>query len=185
MGILKPSAGDITYNGLSIKGRSPKANVNDGISFIPQEKCVFSALTVKENLELAFHTREKKAEIDSRLELVHELFPVLKAREGQRAKTLSGGEQRMVALGMAILMKPQLLLLDEPSLGLSPLLVQRLMDVVAQIQRTFGTAFVLVEQNVKQALRVADRVYVMKMGRIILEETGEEFIQRGRWSELF
>lgn len=91
----------------------------------------------------------------------------------------------MVVLGMAILMKPQLLLLDEPSLGLSPLLVQRLMDVVAQIQRTFGTAFVLVEQNVKQALRVADRVYVMKMGRIILEETGEEFLQRGQSSELF
>ncbi len=185
VGILKPSCGEIIYKGAAITGRSPGNNVRDGVTFIPQERCIFPDLNVRENLELGAYTVESRVDVDLRLEIIHQLFPVLKNRERQRAKTLSGGEQRMLALGMATMMRPELLLLDEPSLGLSPLLVQRLMAMVREIQQNLGTAVILVEQNVKQALTVANRVYVMKMGRIILEETAREILTRDRLWDLF
>jgi len=186
MGVLKPSEGDIIYNGNSIIEQSPATNVQDGITFIPQERIVFGDLTVTENLELGAYTVDSKVEVQSRLDIVNELFPILRDRQAQKANTLSGGEQRMLSLGVGLMVQPKLLLIDEPSLGLSPLLVERIMDTIREIQRTLlGTAVILVEQNLKQALRVVDRVYVMKMGRIILEESGEEFLQRGQWWGLF
>lgn len=185
IGLLQPSGGEIVYSDYPITGHSPTANVKDGITFIPQERVTFGALNVRENLELGAYTLRSRAEVESRLEIVHKLFPILKEREWQRSRTLSGGEQRMLSMGMGMMVHPRLLLLDEPSLGLAPLLVQRLMDNVQEIQKTMGTAVILVEQNVKQALRIAQRVYVMKMGRIILEESAEEFLKRGSWWDLF
>lgn len=138
-----------------------------------------------ENLELGAYTVESRAEVKSGLEIVHKLFPILKERQSQRASTLSGGEQRMLSFGIGLMVQPKLLLIDEPSLGLSPLLVARMMDTIQEIQHTLGTTVILVEQNVKQALRIANRVYVMKMGCIILEESGKEFLRRDQWWDLF
>jgi len=185
VGILKPTDGEVVYHERSVTGRSPTVNVTDGITFIPQERIVFGPLNVRENLELGAYTVDDKAEIEKSLEVVQKLFPVLKERELQRASTLSGGEQRMLSLGIGMMARPKLLLLDEPSLGLSPLLVSRLMDTVQEIKETLGTSVILVEQNVKQALRIAQRVYVMKVGQIILEEDGQKFLARGHWWDLF
>ncbi|MBL7208969.1 MAG: ABC transporter ATP-binding protein [Dehalococcoidia bacterium] len=184
-GLLKPYGGQIVYNGQVITGRRPLANVKDRITFIPQEHFIFPGLNVRENLDLGGYTVENKEDMQSRLEMIYDLFPILKQRERQTATTLSGGERRMLGLGMALITGPRLLLLDEPSLGLAPLLVQSVMDTLRQIQQTLGTSILLVEQNVKQALQLAQRVYVMKMGRIILEESGESLLQRGEWWSLF
>lgn len=185
IGVLKPSGGEIIYNGNPVTGHSPATNAKDGVTFIPQERSIFGDLNVMENLELGAYTVESRAEVKSGLEIVHKLFPILKERQSQRASTLSGGEQRMLSFGIGLMVQPKLLLIDEPSLGLSPLLVARMMDTIQEIQHTLGTTVILVEQNVKQALRIANRVYVMKMGCIILEESGKEFLQRDQWWDLF
>ncbi len=185
VGILKPSGGEVIYRDLFITGRSPAVNVTDGITFIPQERIVFGSLTVKENIELGAYRVNDKAIVRSCLELVHRLFPILKERLLQRASTLSGGEQRMLSFGIGLMTRPKLLLLDEPSLGLSPIMVSRVMDTIREIQQTLGTTIILVEQNVKQTLRIAQRVYVMKMGRIILDESSEKFLKRDQWWGLF
>jgi branched-chain amino acid transport system ATP-binding protein len=182
-GILKPSRGKIIYNGRDITGHTPIDNVKDGIAFLPQERFIFPELSVKENLDLGAYTVED--DVESRLETIYRLFPVLKERAWQRSSTLSGGERRMLGLGMTLITMPQLLVLDEPSLGLAPVLVILLLKRLQQIRETLGTSVILVEQNVKHALEIAHRVYVMKMGRIILEETGENLLRRGEWWDLF
>lgn len=182
-GLVKPSGGEVTYQGQAITARSPMENVKDGITFTPQERFTFPELSVSENLNLGGYTLG--SEMHDRLEIVFKTFPVLKERAWQRASTLSGGERRMLGLGMALITRPKLMLLDEPSLGLAPVTVQSLVEALRQIRDTFGTAIILVEQNVKQALRLADRVYVMKLGRITLEERGENLLRRGEWWDLF
>lgn len=182
-GLLKPLGGEVVYNGRTVTARSPMANVKDGINFIPQERPIFPDLSVMDNLDLGAYTL--KGDKKSRLEMVYRLFPILKERSWQRAGTLSGGEQRMLGMGMALVIRPRLLLLDEPSLGLAPVLVRSLMEALQQIQKELGTSILLVEQNVKQALQVARRVYVMKMGKLILEESAEKLLQRGQWWDLF
>lgn len=184
-GFLKPWEGEVFYGGSQIAGRSPIENVQNGLIYVPQERAIFPSLSVKENLEMGAFTVKNREDVESRLKIVLGLFPVLEGRARQRADTLSGGERRMMIFGMALMTQPQLLMLDEPSLGLAPILVQSLIDTLRQIRDDFGTTVILVEQNVKQALRVADRVYVMKMGSIILEECGAEFRQRGQWWDLF
>jgi branched-chain amino acid transport system ATP-binding protein len=165
-GLLRLREGQIRYQGERIDGRRPARNVQEGIAFVPQGHGVFPDLSVRENLELGAHAAGT-ADLDERLEAVFSLFPILRERDHQKAGTLSGGQQQMLALGMALVMRPKLLLLDEPSLGLAPFLVQRVLDTVIEINRGFKTAVLLVEQNVKQALRIAGRVYVMKVGRIV------------------
>jgi branched-chain amino acid transport system ATP-binding protein len=182
-GLLKPFKGEILYNGLNITGRAPADNVKDGITFLPQERFIFPELNVRENLDLGAYTVED--DLESRLEMIYQLFPVLKERAWQRSSTLSGGERRMLGLGMTLITRPRLLILDEPSLGLAPVLVKSLLETLRQIRQVLGASVILVEQNVKHALEVAQRVYVMKMGSIILTESGENLLQRGEWWDLF
>ena len=183
MGILRLFKGKIVFNGQDITGNTPLKNVQNGISYLPQERFIFPELNVRENLDLGAYTVD--GDIESRLEIIYQLFPILKKRSGQRSSTLSGGERRMLGLGMILITRPKLLLLDEPSLGLAPVLVLTLLESLKSIRDSFATSILLVEQNVKQAMEVAKRVYVMKMGRIILEESGEKLLQQGEWWDLF
>jgi branched-chain amino acid transport system ATP-binding protein len=184
-GLIRPSQGEVLYRGQDITGSAPASNVHAGISFMPQERAVFQDLTVLENLEMGAYTIRNQNNHDARLKTVYQLFPILAERGSQVAKTLSGGEQRMLSFGLALMMNPQLIMLDEPSLGLGPIFVQRLIDRIQEIREKMGVAFLLVEQNVKQALRVSDRVYVMKAGRIILEEKSATLYSQAHWWELF
>jgi branched-chain amino acid transport system ATP-binding protein len=184
-GLLKLSGGDVLYEGRRITGRSPRANVADGITFIPQERFIFPRLSVRENLDLGAYTQKSKKDVHTGLGMIYDLFPILKQREWQTAATLSGGERRMLGLGMALLTGPQLLFLDEPSLGLAPVLVHSVFATLQQIQQTWGITILLVEQNVKQALEIAQRAYVMKMGRITMEDTAQDLLKRGEWWDLF
>ena len=184
-GLIEPFSGHIIYKNRDITGRGPAANMKDGISYTPQERFVFPSLSVKENLDLGGYIIDDRHELKSRLEVIHHLFPILRERALQTAQSLSGGERRMLGMGIALMVHPQLLLLDEPSVGLAPHLVQKLMETLVGIRKDYGAAILLVEQNVKQALRVADRVYVLKTGRITLEEKGQTMFQKGEWRDLF
>jgi branched-chain amino acid transport system ATP-binding protein len=182
-GLIKPSKGEILYNGINIAGRAPVNNIQDGITFLPQDRFIFPELNVSENLYLGAYTA--KEDVHSSLEIIYNLFPVLKERSWQRSSTLSGGERRMLGIGMTLITRPRLLILDEPSLGLAPVLVKSLFESFIQIREELGTSVILVEQNVKQAMEIAHRVYVMKMGRKILEETGANLLEREDWWDLF
>lgn len=184
-GLLPAWSGTVSFEGEVITNSPPELNVRRGIAFIPQERAVFPDLTVAENLDLGAITVPDAATRQRRLAEIFDLFPVLRERRRHRAGTLSGGEQRMLSLGIALVVRPRLLLVDEPSLGLAPALVQRIMGTIRQICRDQGTSVVLVEQNVRQALQVADRVYVMRTGRVILEESGAALLARGQWWDLF
>jgi branched-chain amino acid transport system ATP-binding protein len=167
-GLNAPRSGGILMNGASIAGRQPEGLVADGISLVPEGRHVFGSLTVRENLLLGATTRrDGRAAVAADLERVGGLFPVLTRRLQQRAGQLSGGEQQMLAIGRALMAAPRLLLLDEPSLGLAPLVVQAVYDVIAQLRST-GVTLLVVEQNIGLALRVADRGYILNTGRVVL-----------------
>lgn len=183
-GYLKARVGQVIYKGVDITNRSPAVNVKNGLSFVHQEKSLFPNLSVLENLQLAAYAIGKDSNLDKRLNEVYRLFPILQKREKQMAETLSGGQQKQLAVGMAILVRPDLLLLDEPSMGLSPNLVRDLGVVLKEI-RKMGTAILLVEQNVKMAISLAQRIYVMRTGQIILEDTHENMIKRESLWDLF
>jgi branched-chain amino acid transport system ATP-binding protein len=185
MGLLRPYRGEIRFQGNPKTYWAPRENVVKGISYVPQGMALFPDMSVAYNLELASYTLKDPSEIRARYQEVFHLFPILEERKWQRAGTLSGGQQRMLAVGMALMTRPRLLLMDEPSLGLAPLLVENLMETVRTINKSFGTAILLVEQNVKQALLVAKRAYVMKVGQIILEETTDSLLQREHLWEFF
>jgi branched-chain amino acid transport system ATP-binding protein len=184
-GLLPVWNGRVVFDGAAIGQVSSAARVRRGLAFIPQERFVFADLTVTENLELgAFSIADRKLAAERR-ETILALLPVLAERKQQLAGTLSGGEQRMVSLGMALMMRPRLLLLDEPSLGLAPFLVERIMATIQDIVRREGLTVLLVEQNIHHALAIATRVYVMRTGRMILEESGATMAARGEWWDLF
>ena len=183
-GVLHPREGEIRYRGARIDGRRSALNVREGIAFVPQGHGVFPDLSVLENLELGAHTVQK-AEVADRLEAVYSLFPILGERHRQQAGTLSGGQQQMLALGMALVLRPQLLLLDEPSLGLAPFLVQRVLEAVVEINHRFKTTILLVEQNVRQALQVARRVYVIKVGQVVYTGAPDSLAQMQKLWQLF
>jgi len=183
-GLLRLQEGQIRYRGARIDGRRPALNVREGIAFVPQGHGVFPDLAVRENLELGAHAAGA-ADLGDRMEAVFSLFPILRERDRQTAGTLSGGQQQMLALGMALVMRPKLLLLDEPSLGLAPFLVQRVLETVTEINHRFETAVLLVEQNVRQALQIARRVYVMKVGQIVYTGDPESLAQAQRLWQLF
>ncbi len=175
-GIVKRSAGDVFYEGKSTSGMSPQALVSGGISQVPEGRRIFPRLTVLENLEMGAFTRKDKAGIREDLEKVFTLFPILKDRRSQKGGTLSGGEQQMLAIARGLMAKPKLLLLDEPSLGLAPILVEQIFQIIAEIQKQGVTIF-LVEQNALKALKAADRGYVLENGTISLEGKASELLQ--------
>ena len=167
-GLLRPSGGAITFEGAEIHRASTDQIVALGISHCPEGRRIFGGLTVRENLVLGAVSRSDPAAIAADREMVFELFPLLKERLAQAGGTLSGGEQQMLAIGRALMSGPRLLLLDEPSLGLAPLMVERIFETIAKLKHQ-GRTILLVEQNVHHALDVADRAYVMETGRIVLE----------------
>jgi branched-chain amino acid transport system ATP-binding protein len=169
-GLLKPSFGDIEFEGKPIAGKSPDAIVRAGIAQCPEERHVWPEMTVAENLELGAFLCRDRHEVDRRVGMVVHRFPRLRERFKQLAGTLSGGEQQMLAIGRALMSEPKLLLLDEPSLGLSPLMSEEVLSVIVEL-RAQGITIVLVEQNVHNALSVADRAYVFETGRVVAHDT--------------
>jgi len=175
-GLLKPSKGTIKLNGEIIRGISAKDIVKKGISHVPEGRRIFPDMTVLENLELGAYLRKDKKGIKEDLEKVYVRFPILKTRYNQLAGTLSGGEHQMLAMGRALMSKPKLLLLDEPSMGLAPLLVQEIFSIIKDINEA-GTTVLLVEQNANMALSIANRAYVIETGTIVLEGDAKELAQ--------
>jgi branched-chain amino acid transport system ATP-binding protein len=177
-GLLKPIAGSIIWRGSqSLLGLAPHQIVREGISHAPEGRQVFANLTVRENLLLGAYQQTNLAEIHANLQRIYDLFPVLHERRQQRSGTLSGGEQQMLAIGRCLMAKPRLLLLDEPSLGLAPIIVRRIFQIIRQINQE-GTTIFLVEQNAHMALQLADRAYVLQTGRIALSDTASALLNR-------
>ena len=170
-GILKARKGQILFEGKSIANKPPHIIVGLGIAHSPEGRMVFSNLTVLENLQMGAHLRRDKPGIKADLERVHSLFPRLAERQSQLAGTLSGGEQQMLAIGRALMSRPKCLLLDEPSLGIAPILVQTIFERIVEINRSMGLTILLVEQNANLALKVADLGFVLETGRIVLSGT--------------
>jgi len=186
LGLLPARAGQVVFGGELWANGNPVENVRRGMALVPQGRGVFPDLTVIENLMLGAYTQRDAQANATRLRDVIELFPMLEERRAQRAGTLSGGQQQMVAVGMALMPRPRLMMMDEPSIGLAPVLVQRVLETARQINRRFGTAIILVEQNIKTALGVAERAYVMKSGRVILEKPAAELLAaQDSWWELY
>jgi branched-chain amino acid transport system ATP-binding protein len=173
IGLLTPRAGRISLNGSDITGLPPHRTVRLGVSLAPEGRLLFPDMSVEENLELGASSPRARAQKREAREWVYALFPRLQARRDQPAGTLSGGEQQMVAIGRALMAKPELLILDEPSLGLSPLLVQELFRVLKTLNEQ-GLSILLVEQNVVQALKISDRAYVLESGKIVMQGTSAE-----------
>lgn len=172
-GLLKPKQGEIAFEGESISGKVAQAIVKKGISHVPEGRRVFANMSVEENLELGAYLRKDKAGIREDFEKIYNLFPRLQERRKQQAGTLSGGEQQMLAMGRALMARPRLLLLDEPSMGLAPLLVKTIFNIIEEINQS-GTTILLVEQNANMALSIADRAYVIETGKIVLSGTADE-----------
>jgi branched-chain amino acid transport system ATP-binding protein len=175
-GLLKPKKGEVSFEGGSIAGKVAQAIVKKGISHVPEGRRIFAGMTVEENLELGAYLRKDKQGIREDFEKVYQLFPRLLERKKQQAGTLSGGEQQMLAMGRALMARPRLLLLDEPSMGLAPLLVKTIFDIIREINQT-GTTILLVEQNANMALSIAHRAYVIETGKIVASGTAEELNQ--------
>jgi branched-chain amino acid transport system ATP-binding protein len=175
-GLLKPKEGRVSYEGDVISGRSTVAIVKGGIAQVPEGRHVFADMTVKDNLVLGAYVRHDRQGVAADLEKVYEIFPRLRERRKQLAGTLSGGEQQMLAMGRAIMARPRLLLLDEPSMGLAPLMVKTIFSVITTINHS-GTTVLLVEQNAHMALTVATRGYVIESGRIVLSGAAAELKQ--------
>jgi branched-chain amino acid transport system ATP-binding protein len=186
LGLLPARAGEVRFAGQRWANGDPSANVRRGIVLVPQGRGVFPDLTVVENLMLGAYNGVDAAAAAERMREVFDVFPILAERRAQNVGTLSGGQQQMVAVGIALMQRPRLMMLDEPSIGLAPVLVQRVLESVGEINRRFGTAIVLVEQNIKSALARATRAYVMKSGRMVLEKSAAELMAaQDSWWELY
>ncbi|MBD7939384.1 MULTISPECIES: ABC transporter ATP-binding protein [Cytobacillus] len=172
-GLLKPKQGVIQYENQSIVGKQAQTIVKAGISHVPEGRRVFSNMTVEENLELGAFVRKDK-EVQKDIQKVYELFPRLFERKGQLSGTLSGGEQQMLAMGRAIMARPRLLLLDEPSMGLAPIMVKTIFSIIEEINETNGTTILLVEQNAHMALSIAKRGYVLETGKVVLTGSAKD-----------
>ena len=175
-GLLKPYTGTIVLDGVDICKVAPHNIVKMGLAQCPERRRVFASQTVEDNLMLGAYLRKDKKAIEEDLNRVYDLFPRLLERKNQMAGTLSGGEQQMLAMGRALMSKPKILLLDEPSMGLSPLLVKEIFNIIKEINKQ-GTSILLVEQNAKMALAIADRAYVLETGKIVMSGTGEELLK--------
>ena len=175
-GLIKPASGTMTYEGQNITKTNAQKIVQLGISHVPEGRHVFKGLSVRENLEMGAFLRKDRANIEADIQAVYDRFPVLGERQKQDASTLSGGEQQMLAMGRALMSKPKLLLLDEPSMGLAPIFIQEIFNIIQQIQAQ-GTTVLLIEQNAKMALSIASRGYVLETGKIVLSGTGQELLE--------
>ncbi|RMF01178.1 MAG: ABC transporter ATP-binding protein [Alphaproteobacteria bacterium] len=167
-GVMDPEKGQILLEGREIQGRDPDEIVRAGVAHVPEGREVFPFLTVEENLMMGAYTRADREDLPADLEMVYGYFPVLKERRGQQAGTLSGGQQQMLAIGRGLMARPRVMLLDEPSLGLSPLLVQEIFGIIRRLNREQGVTMMLVEQNAKVALKAAHFGYVLEIGRIVM-----------------
>jgi branched-chain amino acid transport system ATP-binding protein len=174
-GLLRPSSGQILFQGARIDGNTAMKNVDLGISLVPEGRGLFARLTVLENLELGAFTKRSRQSKWENLSWVFNLFPRITARQEQLAGKMSGGEQQMVAIARALMSKPRILMLDEPSLGLAPLIVKTVFEIIAKLKEE-GVTILLVEQNIHQALRIADHACVIKSGRITMTGTGSELL---------
>ncbi|MDK2919592.1 MAG: branched-chain amino acid transport system ATP-binding protein [Candidatus Petromonas sp.] len=175
MGLVKSSSGEVVYNGENILNKRTRDIVSKGIVMVPEGRRVFPNLNVEENLILGAYIRKDKEAIKKDMNFVYELFPRLKERKWQKAGTMSGGEQQMLAVGRALMTKPKLLLMDEPSLGLAPLIVKDIFQIIKEIHKD-GVTILLVEQNAKAALEIADYGYVLETGTIVLEGKGKDLL---------
>lgn len=175
LGMAMPSSGEVLLDGSVITGHSTTDIVSRGISMVPENRRLFTRMTVKENLEIGAYLRDPDDDLEPEYEHIFDMFPRIKERLGQKAGTLSGGEQQMVAVGRALMAKPKVLLMDEPSMGLAPLLVQQNFDIIQQINDEGVTVFV-VEQNANMALSIADRGYVLQTGQIVLSGTADSLL---------
>ncbi|WP_170242095.1 ATP-binding cassette domain-containing protein [Streptococcus suis] len=174
-GLVRPSAGNISFLGNEIQKVPARKIVADGLSQVPEGRHVFAGLTVMENLEMGAFLRNNREENQANLKKIFDRFPRLEERKNQDAATLSGGEQQMLAMGRALMSQPKLLLLDEPSMGLAPIFIQEIFDIIQDIQKQ-GTTVLLIEQNANKALAIADRGYVLETGKVVLSGTGEELL---------
>ncbi|HEM2783029.1 TPA: ABC transporter ATP-binding protein [Streptococcus suis] len=174
-GLVRPSAGTISFLGNEIQKVPARKIVADGLSQVPEGRHVFAGLTVMENLEMGAFLRNNREENQANLKKIFACFPRLEERKNQDAATLSGGEQQMLAMGRALMSQPKLLLLDEPSMGLAPIFIQEIFDIIQDIQKQ-GTTVLLIEQNANKALAIADRGYVLETGKVVLSGTGKELL---------
>ena len=175
-GIVIPRSGEILFKGKPIQDMKPEKIVKSGISQVPEGRHIFPHLTVLENLEMGAFLRNNKDGIKKDIEYIFDIFPILSERQNQAGGTLSGGEQQMLAISRALMARPELLLLDEPSLGLAPLVIRQIFEIIKMINKESGTTIFLVEQNANLALKAADRGYVMENGRITLTDTGSNLL---------
>lgn len=182
VGLVKPESGEITFDGKAIASLPTDRIVGEGITLVPEGRRVFSDLTVLENLKIGAYMRKDPLEED--IKWVYDLFPRLKERSWQLAGTLSGGEQQMLAIGRALMSRPKLIMMDEPSLGLAPIIVQGVFEIIREINKQ-GMTILLVEQNANMALKAAHRAYVMETGRITLSGTGKELLENEEVKEAY
>lgn len=175
-GLLSPKKGNVLFEGQDITKVPAHKIVSMGMAHVPEGRRVFSQLSVYENLKLGAYTRKDKSNIDKELQSIYERFPRLAERKNQLAGTLSGGEQQMLAMGRALMSKPSIVLMDEPSMGLSPILVNEIFDIIESISKS-GTTVLLVEQNAKKALSIADRAYVLETGKVVLEGDAKDLLE--------
>lgn len=180
LGVLAASSGSIVYQGRELIGDSPQERVRSGIALVPQGGRVFANLTVRENLELGSYVVRDPSAAASALDFVYETFPRLRERAAQLAGTLSGGERQMLAIGRALMARPRLLMLDEPSSGLAPIVVKEVMEKIHHVSTTLGTTILMVEQNIREAFKVVQRVYVLKLGRIVFEDQPDVLVRDDR-----
>ena len=176
-GVNKAKRGKIVFNGENIENKQPHKIVDMGICQVPEGRRIFSRLTVEENLRLGAHANEKGKHFNTDIKEVYDLFPVLNDRKSQRGGTLSGGEQQMLAIGRALMNRPKVLLLDEPSLGIAPKLVNQIFLAIKNINKEKKVTIFLVEQNAKKALELADRAYVLVNGKVTIKGTGQELLK--------
>lgn len=175
LGIVNPTSGSIYIEGQNADGWSTAERVNSGVSMVPENRRLFKRMTVRENLEIGAYLREDKENLEGDMERIFEMFPRVKERLHQKAGTLSGGEQQMVAMGRALMARPRILLMDEPSMGLAPVLVAQNFEIIDQINQA-GTTVFMVEQNANMALSIADRGYVLQTGQVVLADTAEALL---------
>lgn len=184
MGLVKSDKGKVEYDGEDLTNLSTKEIVKKGIVLVPEGRKVFANLTVEENLILGAYTRTDQDGIKKDMAKIYELFPRLKERSWQKAGTLSGGEQQMLAVGRGLMVRPKILMMDEPSLGLAPILVKDIFDIIKEIHRQ-GNTILLVEQNAKKALEIADYAYVLETGELVLEGEGQKLLEDDKVKEAY
>ena len=184
-GVMEPQKGTVTFEGRALRGLDPDKVMRLGLSHVPEGREVFPLLTVRENLKMGAYTRKDAGAVAQDMQMVYDYFPVLAMRADQRAGLLSGGEQQMLSISRALMARPKMMLLDEPSLGLSPKLVKDIFDIIVRINHEQGVTILLVEQNANMALHIADYGYVLEVGRIVMEDTCARLLEKDDIKEFY